>query len=77
MSNVKYFPFSQMADLDLLDETEMVAGYRAGTDGQELPGECTRSFWHGWRNGCADSGRLEHDESMSRLAKAFCDKGEL
>lgn len=51
-----------------LDEDEVYLGYIAGFTGDALPKSYSRAFWHGWRNGCADSGRIDLDRAMMRLA---------
>lgn len=56
------------ADLALLDSGEIVAGYRDGLGGGAEPGSNrSRSFWHGWRNGMVDSGRIALDGAQHAL----------
>lgn len=64
----EFTPVSTKADLDTLDEAEMVAGYCAGLDGWLEPGsDKSRSFWHGWRNGRVDRGLAAPDVHQQRL----------
>lgn len=62
---------STKAELELLDEGEIVAGYRSGLGGQlDEPGsDKSRSFWHGWRNAMRDKGHIPQDKEMSNLAR--------
>ena len=46
-----------------------MAGYLAGLHGAPEPGsDKSKSYWHGWRNGMMDTGRLPHDEAARNLA---------
>ena len=46
-----------------------MAGYLAGLHGEPEPGsDKSKSYWHGWRNGMMDTGRLPHDEAARNLA---------
>lgn len=61
-----------MEELSKLNEIEILEGYRAGIDNQPAPGsDKSKSFWHGWRNGMADMGRIEMDDAMIRLAREY------
>ena len=65
----EFEPVWTVADLDSLDEAEMIEGYWAGWDGWPEPGNNrTRSYWHGWRNGAVDGGHQEKDEPQIVLA---------
>lgn len=53
----EFAPVRTKDDLRLLDDVEMVAGYRSGYGGDAPHGsDRSRSFWHGWRNGRVDGG---------------------
>lgn len=66
----EYAPVSTKEDLSLLDENDVVEGYRAGCRGESEPGSAfSRSYWHGWRNGMVDSQRMEKDVDQARLAR--------
>lgn len=66
----EYQPVSTKEDLALLDDNEIVEGYRAGTRGDSEPGSAfSRSYWHGWRNGMVDSKRMEKDVDQAILAR--------
>lgn len=45
-------------DLDALDGTEIVEGYKDGFEGFPCGENRSRSYWHGWKNGMTDKGRL-------------------
>jgi ribosome modulation factor len=63
---------STLADLDTLDETEMLEGYRDGLANEPEPGgNRSRSYWHGWRNGMADRGLRPVDEAQRDLAREY------
>lgn len=66
-----YQPINKLADLDLLDMDECVAGYRAGFNGLETePGsDKSKSLWHGWRNAMFDKGKLEPDAAWHALLR--------
>lgn len=65
----EYQPLSSVRDLDVLDEDDCMAGYLAGLHGAPEPGsDKSKSYWHGWRNGMMDTGRLPHDEAARNLA---------
>ena len=66
-------PISDLQTLAEQDERDMLAGYWAGFrgDGHEPSAEFNRAYWHGWRNGMADSGRLSIDAAMRKLAAEF------
>jgi hypothetical protein len=75
-------PVRTKADLDCLDEGDIVEGYRSAERGDPEPGENRgRSFWHGWRNRMIDKGELPKDEAAEQLARdigaaAIQDKGK-
>ena len=66
-------PISDLQALSEQDERDMLAGYNAGFsgDGHEPSAEFNRSYWHGWRNGMMDSGRMRIDEPARLLAHLF------
>lgn len=66
----EFQPVVHKNELQNLSEDEMVAGYFAGINNDPEPGNAySRSYWHGWRNGMADKGRLPIDSSMRNLAE--------
>lgn len=66
----EFRPVSTKADLDTLDEAEIIQGYRDGLADDPEPGSNrSRSYWHGWRNGMADKGRIPMDCHMRNLAR--------
>lgn len=65
-------PVSTLAELDKLDDAEVVEGYFDGYKGEPEPkGNRSRSYWHGWRNGAVDAKRREHDAAQIELARAY------
>lgn len=69
---MKFEPVRTMADLETLDEEQIVEGYRSAERGDPEPGPNRgRSFWHGWRNKMMDLGELPHDEASRTLAREY------
>ena len=65
-------PVSTLEDLATLDDDEVLEGYRDGLANEPEPGgNRSRSYWHGWRNGMADKGRIPSDWAMSQLAREY------
>ncbi len=63
------------ADLELLDDAEMVAGYLAGFKNYDEPGsDKSRSFWHGWRNGMVDGKHAQMDDAQWVLVRELVGK---
>lgn len=74
----EFKPVLTSADLMTLDSAEIVEGYMDGRDGDPEPGNNRgRSYWHGWRNGMVDSGRMEKDEAMAALAHDYAPGGRM
>jgi len=68
----EYRPLSSVRELDTLDGQDCMAGYFAGLDGASEPGsDKSKSYWHGWRNGMMDKGRLPIDWPATNLAAEF------
>lgn len=66
----EYQPVSTKIELALLDDGDIIAGYLAGLRGDSEPGSAfSRSYWHGWRNGCVDAGLRQTDDAQQQLAK--------
>lgn len=64
----EFQPVETVADLNNLDEEEIIAGYRAGLDCADEPGsDKSRGYWHGWRNAQSDRGRVPPDIHQQRL----------
>lgn len=65
-------PVTTVDELDDLDETEMVEGYRDGYRNEPEPqGNRSKSYWHGWRNGMIDGGHMKPDAASKALADAY------
>jgi hypothetical protein len=74
---VAFEPVSTIADLETLDEDEILEGYQDGMNNFPCGDNRSRSYWHGWRNGMADFRHIPSDESMWRLANEAVDSGYL
>lgn len=57
------------ADLDTLDPAEIEEGYHDGREGFPCGENRGRAYYHGWRNGMIDSGRMEKDVWAGMLAR--------
>ena len=67
-----YDPVLALDDLDGLDEAETIEGYFDGrADEPEPSGNRSRSYWHGWRCGMMDAGRIKSDAGHMGLVTAF------
>ena len=68
-------PVATVAELVTLDDAEMVDGYFDGFADEPCGDNRSRAFWHGWRNGMMDKGRLEKDNTACALAQEVVDTG--
>lgn len=65
-------PVGTLAELETLDERDILHGYYAGLAGREEPGvEFNRSFWHGWENGMRDRNKLPPTAESMNLAHEY------
>ena len=65
-------PVTTLADLDALDDDEIVDGYLDGRDDPREPGgNRSRAYWHGWRMAQMDWGRMEIPEAHRLLVRAY------
>ena len=63
-------PITALEEFDAIDARDCRYGYLAGSNGAPEPSiEMNRSYWHGWRNGMVDSGRMPKDAAQALLAK--------
>ncbi|MFJ0379165.1 hypothetical protein [Bordetella bronchiseptica] len=68
----EFQPVRTKADLDLLDDDEIVQGYLEGLAGASQPGsDKSRSYWHGWRNAQVDRGFSKADDAQMQLAREY------
>lgn len=68
----EFQPVATLSDLEKLDADEMLDGYRAGLAEEPQPGsDKSKSFWHGWRNGMMDRGKLPHDRASTQLCQEY------
>lgn len=69
-------PVSTLADLETLDQDEIMEGYRSAERGDPEPGENRgRAFWHGWCNRMRDMGELPPTEASCKLAHEWAKDG--
>jgi hypothetical protein len=69
-------PVSTEAELDALNSEEIVEGYYDGRNNEPEPtGNRSRAYWHGWRNGMADAGRIPIDDAMRALTHDVLKRG--
>lgn len=68
-------PVTTFAELDTLDDDEILEGYRDGFAGEAEPGNNrSKSYWHGWRNGAIDKGYLKPDAESFALAREYVER---
>lgn len=73
--NLSYFPVSNISELETLDEKEIVEGYLDGLKNEPKPsGNRSKSYFHGWRNGMIDIGKIPHDKFSDNLVNQFVRK---
>lgn len=78
MSEADRTPVSTVIELAVLDERDILHGYLAGLNGRDEPGiEFNRDYWHGWRNGMMDRGRMPIDQAARALAHDVVQSGYL
>jgi hypothetical protein len=66
----EFKPVEMVADLESLDQDDIVAGYRQGwRDATEPGSDKSRGYWHGWRNAQMDAGRMALDIASARLCR--------
>lgn len=69
-------PVRTLADLESLDEAEILFGYLETKRGDPEPGPNRgRSYWHGWRNRMIDYGEIPPDDASRQLAHEVCPGG--
>jgi hypothetical protein len=70
-------PVSTIADLESLNDDEILEGYLAGSQNLPCGDNVSRSYWHGWRNGMVDFQHMKPDYHMMYLAKEAINNGYL
>ena len=66
-------PVRTKADLDSLNEDDILEGYLSADRGDPEPGPNRgRAFWHGWRNRMIDLHELPVDEAAMQLVHECC-----
>ena len=67
---------STMADLETLDQNEVVEGHLSAERGDPEPGPNRgRAFWHGWRTRMMDLGEIEVDDDHRNLVREYLKSG--
>lgn len=65
-----------VVDLETLDQADVLAGYYSGLNGDPAPGsDKSRGFFHGWRNGMADTRRTDTTPEQQQLCREMVDTG--
>lgn len=69
---MNFEPVRALADLNSLDEDEIMDGYLSTRPGDPEPGRNRgRAFWHGWRNRMMDYRELPLDEASRQLVREY------
>jgi hypothetical protein len=69
-SGMNFEPVKTKADLDSLDQADVLEGYMSAERGDPEPGPNRgRAFWHGWRNRMIDLGQIPSDDASRQLVK--------
>ena len=64
-----------LAELDALDDAELLEGYYDGLAGEPEPGDNrSLAYWQGWRNGAVDKGHRKIDSEQMNLAHLVVDR---
>jgi hypothetical protein len=67
---MNFAPIATLADLDTLDETEVIDGYMSAERGDPEPGANRgRAFWHGWRCRMMDLHEIPIDDVHRGLVR--------
>ena len=70
-------PVTTVAELETLDEADIMDGYWSGFHGEPEPGDNrSKAFWHGWRNGHHDH-TGKGDAASAKLAHEVVQSGYL
>lgn len=70
-----FAPVTTLADLDSLNEADMIESYTSTQRGDPEPGENRgRAFWHGWRTRMMDYGEIKADAAHYRLVDAWLER---
>jgi hypothetical protein len=69
---MNFAPVTTLADLESLDQSQILEGYMAAERGDPEPGPNRgRSYWHGWRNRMIDLGQIPSDEASRALVREY------
>jgi len=70
---MSFEPVRTLADLESLDDVEILAGYLEAKRGDPEPGPNRgRAYWHGWKCRMIDYGEIKGDSIHEALVKEFC-----
>lgn len=71
-------PVRTAVDLNTLDPAELLEGFLDGMSDAPEPGDNrSRAYWHGWRVGMMDKGRIEIDPDHRALVRDVAPNGVL
>lgn len=71
---MNFLPVRTKADLDSLDQDQILEGYISAKQGDPEPGPNRgRSYWHGWRNRMIDMQEHPLDDASLALIKDIRD----
>jgi hypothetical protein len=75
---MNFDPVRTLAELDTLDDDEILAGYREWHPGDPEPGpNRSKAYWHGWRNAAIDRREIDGDAASAQLAHEYVAMGRL
>ncbi len=65
-----------LEELNALDDTSLVRGYRAGLKNAGDYSEQDDGYWHGFLNGLVDSGQATISPDQEKLARAYVERAK-
>ena len=71
ISRTPHMPVTTLAELDALDEGEMIAGHSAKRGDPEPGGNHSRSYHHGWRTRMMDLGEIPITPDHRKLTHEY------
>lgn len=73
---MSFEPVRTLADVESLDDDEVLDGYLEAKRGDLEPGlNRGRAYWHGWRNRMIDLGEIKPDDASWQLAHELWPRG--
>jgi hypothetical protein len=69
---VNFRPVATLADLETLDEQEIIEGYTSAKRGDPEPGPNRgRAYWHGWCNRMRELNELPYSAEAAQLCREY------